>query len=32
MKIYLSKPASGTRDITKILSYWTWSGDKGYPL
>ena len=28
MKIYLSKPASGTRDITKILSYWTWSGDK----
>lgn len=28
MKIYLSKPTSGTRDITKILSYWTWSGDK----
>lgn len=28
MTIYLTKPASGTRDITKILSYWTWSGDK----
>lgn len=28
MTIYLSKTGSGTRDITKILTFWTWSGDK----
>lgn len=28
MTIYLSKSTGGTRDITKILSHWTWSGDK----
>lgn len=26
--IYLTKSASGTRDITEILTFWTWSGDK----
>lgn len=28
MMIYLTKSKSGTRDITDILTYWTWSGDK----
>lgn len=28
MTIYLSKSASGTQDITRILAFWTWSGDK----
>lgn len=28
MTIYLTKNASTTKDITRILTFWTWSGDK----
>ena len=28
MTIYLTKAASATKDITRILTFWTWSGDK----
>lgn len=28
MTIYLTKASSTTKDITRILSFWTWSGDK----
>lgn len=28
MTVYLSRNGSRTRDITEILTFWTWSGDK----
>lgn len=28
MKVYLTKSSGGTRDITELLTQWTWSGDK----